>query len=144
MARVYDDTTLSRTVRGPAKSEAARTPGERLDDPPHPETNRAGAGDRWRDFIRAHAASRPARGFFSVDTITLRRLFVFFVVQVGTRFVHVLGVTASPDGARVAQQARNLLADLGDSASAFQFLIRDRDSNSHGSSATRWRATTPG
>lgn len=46
-----------------------------------------------------------ARDFFSVDTVTLRRLFVFFVVQVGTRFVHVPGVTASPDGAWVAQQA---------------------------------------
>lgn len=110
MAGVYDDTTLSRTVRGPAKSEAARTPGERLDDPPHPERTGLGpaprrAGDRWRDFIRAHAVSRLARDFFSVDTVTLRRLFVFFVVQVGTRFVHVPGVTASPDGAWVAQQA---------------------------------------
>jgi hypothetical protein len=149
MAGVYDDTALSRKARGPAKSEAARTPGERLDDPPHPERTGLGAaprraGDRWRGFIRAHAASRLACDFFSVDTVTLRRLFVFFVVQVGTRFVHVPGVTASPDGAWVAQQARHLLADLGDSASAFQFLIHDRDSNSHGSSATRWRATTPG
>jgi hypothetical protein len=58
--------------------------------------------------------------------------------------VHVPGVTASPDGAWVAQQARHLLADLGDSASAFQFLIHDRDSHAHGSAATRWRATTPG
>jgi hypothetical protein len=39
--------------------------------------------DRWRDFIRTHAGGMLACDFFSVDTVMLRRLYVFFVVEVG-------------------------------------------------------------
>jgi putative transposase len=79
----------------------------------------------WRHFLHTQAATMLATDFSRVDcAVTLQRLYCLFVMEVGSRYVNVLGITANPDGPWTAQQIRNLLMDLGDRAAGF--LVRDR------------------
>lgn len=69
--------------------------------------------DSWRTFLRAHAETILALDFFHVDcVVTLRRLYVAFVVEHRTRRVYLLGMTRYPTGAWAVQLAREFTADL--------------------------------
>ena len=91
----------------------------------HPAPRRA--GPTWHQFLTAQARTIMACDFCTVDTVCFQRLSVLFFLELATRQVHVVGVTAQPTGAWVTQQARNLLMDLHERAHGLRFLLRDRD-----------------
>jgi putative transposase len=81
----------------------------------------------WREFIRRQAQTMIACDFFTVETFALRRIYVLFFIELQSRRVHLAGLTESPDGAWVAQQARNLAWSLQERKRPLRFLIHDRD-----------------
>src|SRR5919204_867267 len=68
----------------------------------------------WREFLRQQAAGILECDFFTVETLWLRRLHVLFFIELKRRRVHLAGVTANPNGAWVAQQARNLIMTVAE------------------------------
>ena len=66
--------------------------------------------------------------FFHIDcALTLKRIYVFFVLEVGSRYVHILGTTTHPDGGWTTQQIRNLLVRdrAGQFAATFDAVLAD-------------------
>jgi hypothetical protein len=81
----------------------------------------------WPQFLPTPASTMLACDFSTLDcALTLTRVSAFFVLEVGSRYVHLLGTTTHPDRAQTTQQAPTLTMSLGDRASHFRFLVRDR------------------
>jgi putative transposase len=83
-------------------------------------------GPTWKQFLTAQARGIIAAGFVHAGTVLLRRTCALIVTGHGTRRAHLASITASPDGTRATQAARNLLMDPGHRATTTKFLIRDR------------------
>jgi putative transposase len=81
----------------------------------------------WRPFLRAQAASVLACDFLTVETAFLQRIYVLSFISLATRRIEYVACTPNPDSRWVAQQARNLVMQLGE-RQPFHFLIHDRDS----------------
>jgi putative transposase len=84
-------------------------------------------GPTWAQFLKTQAEGIWACDLFHVDTVLFKRIYVLFFTEHATRVVHIAGAMANPTGVGVAQQARNLVMDLGERAEQVRFLVRDRD-----------------
>ena len=87
------------------------------------------AGPAWPQFLGSQADTILACDFFTADLLDGTQAYVLAVIEHATRRIRVLGVTLHPTGEWTAQQARNLLMDLGERTRQAKFMIRDRGSN---------------
>ncbi len=87
------------------------------------------SGPTWSRFLRSQAETILACDFFTAELLDGTQAYVLAVIEHATRRIRILGVTPHPTGAWTAQQARNLIMDLGGQAHRVKFMIRDRGSN---------------
>jgi putative transposase len=83
-------------------------------------------GPTWSQFLRSQADAILACDFFTAGLLDGTQAYVLAVIEHATRRIRILGVTQHPTGAWTAQQARNLIMDLGEQAQRVKFMIRDR------------------
>jgi transposase InsO family protein len=83
----------------------------------------------WPQFLRSQAEAILACDFFTAELLDGTQAYVLAVIEHATRRIRILGVTLHPTGDWTAQQAGNLIMDLGEQAHRVKFMIRDRGSN---------------
>jgi putative transposase len=84
--------------------------------------------ESWHHFIAHYKEQILPCDFFTVDTLWLKRLYVLFFIELGTRQVHLAGITANPKAGWVTQQARQVVWELAENEQTIRYLIRDRGS----------------
>jgi putative transposase len=82
----------------------------------------------WRRLMKHYREQIIACDFFTIETLWLKTLYVFFFIELGSRRVHLAGITANPNSAWVTQQARQFVWTLEETDANLKFLIHDRDS----------------
>lgn len=95
-----------------------------------PAPERRHHANSWSTFLKHYQHQLLACDFFTVETLWLQTLYVFFFMEIGTRRVTIAGVTAHPTAAWVTQQARQRVWTLPErhlTPGLPGFLIRDRD-----------------
>ena len=80
----------------------------------------------WTQFLRSQGS--VACDFACIDTVTLRRYYLLFFIDVTSREVFFAGITANPTGRWTTQQARNLFLRHPDRFADARALVRDRGS----------------
>ena len=86
-------------------------------------------GPTWSLFLRSQAEAILACDFFIADLLDGTQAYVLAVIEHASRRIRIIGITSHPTGDWTAQQARNLIMDLGEQAHRDKFMIRDRGSN---------------
>jgi transposase len=81
----------------------------------------------WRHLMKYYKEQIIACDFFTIETFWLKTLYVFFFIELGSRRVHLAGVTANPNGQWVAQQARQYIWAIEEREETFRCLIHDND-----------------
>ncbi len=82
----------------------------------------------WRYLMNHYKAQMLACDFFTIETIWLKTLYIFFFIELGTRRVYLAGITTNPDSAWTTQQARQFMWKLDENDASFRFLVHDWDS----------------
>ncbi len=95
--------------------------------PPAPERQTT---TTWKEFIRTHIDVLVATDFFTAEVWTLGGLvtyYVLFFIHLGSRKVHIAGMTPHPNAAWMMQVARNVTMEEWGFLAPGQYLIHDRD-----------------